>query len=173
MTGASGSGRTEASRGGLRPSRAFLALAQDAAPALSTPGRSGRNAARHAALKHSATGSGPLEDRGGTGTGLDFDMGTGRQMMMTICPFRPVPADVLGTVAQSGIVRPHACSLPPQIGFTAPPWMGMVWDRLLISAAWPCRSTSRVIARSCRASLRDKASISGCRSSVNAASCDR
>jgi hypothetical protein len=72
MTGASGSGRTEASMEGLRPSRAPFRPRAGRGPAMSRPVRSGRPAARNAALKRTAAGSGPPKARGRTGTGPRF-----------------------------------------------------------------------------------------------------
>ena len=49
--------------------------------------RSGRSAARNAALKRTAAGSGPPEARGRVGTGLDLEMGTAGPAMMTVCQY--------------------------------------------------------------------------------------
>lgn len=54
---------------------------------MSRPDRSGRPAARNAALKRTAAGSGPHEARVRTGTGLDFDIGTEGQVIMATCRF--------------------------------------------------------------------------------------
>lgn len=87
MTGASGSGRTEGEHGRLAAKQGSFSPRAGRGPAIARPVRSGRNAARHAALKRTATGSGPQPDRGRSGTGLKIDTGKEGQTMMTICLF--------------------------------------------------------------------------------------
>src|SRR5690606_906782 len=73
ITGASGSGRTEDGHGRLAAKQGSFSPRAGRGPAIARPVRPGRNAARHAALKWTAAGSGPQPDRGRSGTGLDID----------------------------------------------------------------------------------------------------
>src|SRR5690606_28093124 len=63
MTGASGSGRTEGEHGRFAAKQGFLSPRAGRGPAIARSVRSGRNAARNAALKRTAAGSGPQPDR--------------------------------------------------------------------------------------------------------------
>ncbi len=73
--------------GRLAAKQGFFSPCAGRGPAMSRLVRSGRHAARNAALKRAVAGSGPPEARRRAGTGLDIDMGTAGQVIITICRF--------------------------------------------------------------------------------------